>query len=198
MKWLIGLLGVLFFNTVLAGDAECRFVGHNQDAVIIGTILKKNPDSYTVEISDTVSRSSAQLQHVKSGYYQPPKSKIITLDRFNHYAFLRDRQPKTGDYILASIGRGKGGRYHNEWGIFLVDRLDKKTLSITMPEPKAKTEHLGLRALPLLAMQDLVPAEPEIDTSDWVDRIKPMIENFVHTDGKRGDDLDSIRRKYGC
>ena len=105
----------------------------DQDAIIVGKIIKNEDDKFTVEVLKLISgRVRGQDIYVKND--------------FNYGYGDTGLFPKVNDYCVMSIKK-KGSVYVRAWGIFKADSGDYRTLNLLTDEIKYRYCNADIAAI---------------------------------------------------
>lgn len=134
---LIGIFLLLSPNETFAADAlyrmlhadECEDFKKDQDALIIGQLIDKNNDMFTVNVCKVMSGTlSSDYISVHADFkYGYPNSELKQDDV--------SLNPKVYDYCVMSLKK-TGTSYKNAWGIFKATSGDFNTLKLLSDDIK--------------------------------------------------------------
>lgn len=124
--WLAILLLLSVSGPVFAADALVRMLRGDveyQDALIVGRLIDKQEDKFSVRVLKVISgKASSDIIYVASDFY---------------YGWVETELPAVNDFCVMSLKRSQGV-YRKAWGIFKADSGDYRTLRL-VPENARST-----------------------------------------------------------
>ncbi len=155
MAFGLSLLLILVFSaTALAADTLTRFLGNDQDALIIGKVADSKRDgSFIVYPTHTF----VSVNGIVPNYEAPKLKNKITVQGFT-YSYDEKWQgwliPKIGDKVVLSLDVVKDDTYEIAYGAYKLDDSVYKRALVMVPKGTPLTQLADLYAIQLFIQSD--------------------------------------------
>ena len=118
----IAVFVIFLLNSIALGASDCwRFMNNDHDTLLIGEVIQITAENEGVEV---VIRATS---FIVGAYSMNPNAQLRP--EIARVINVRPRHFNVGDYVVASLNQD-GDRFRIAWGMFEVDSLDYRTLTI--------------------------------------------------------------------